>query len=606
MNLKKMINKVATFDYVSFDIFDTLIKRNVSEPTKVFSYVEKKYKDLYHDEVEQFSKNRILAERMARERYAHEITLDQIYEELNQFYASEKCEKLKKLEIQIELDFCQTNFFIYPLYEYCLTKKKKIVITSDMYLPEDVIRLILEKNGYTYDYLFVSNSYGCNKANGKLFLEVLKQLNIKASEIIHIGDSLKADYLGSQKANIAGIKISKRKHKNANYLECYCKNNAMVPTSLVEKVGFFQIGTILANFSLWLDKNLKECHFSKIFFLSREGKIFMDSFDHYYKNNYDIRYLNVSRRSLTFPLLHLQNFSCLEELLRYLTIKRNASVGDFFQYLNFFEEAKRDFKEIDFNKKVYHLNDNAHFFHHLWLFLKDKSFLEYQKLEKYFAQENVSGEFAIVDIGWNGTMQKCLNNLLQSMNVKHEIKGFYFYAKVQEKNMYSFVPTSYKKVCQAIENNIVFVENLFQNIEGSTIGYQMENNQYLPIKKKLEFDEDSVQILKELKKGIFAFHKNFKISYLFSIYNSPLESLAYFLNHPTYQQIKVFQSFVYSDTKKGKIIVKRKLTELLFHPRLIKSDLIQSGWKSAYLKSIFKIPLPYGKMVTIMRKLGGA
>ena len=55
-----IIKQIDNYDVVSFDIFDTLLKRNVEEPTDIFKYVEKKYNRLgFFDE-------RIEAENKAR------------------------------------------------------------------------------------------------------------------------------------------------------------------------------------------------------------------------------------------------------------------------------------------------------------------------------------------------------------------------------------------------------------------------------------------------------------------------------------------------------------------------------------------------------------
>ena len=42
--MKKIINAISSFDYVSFDVFDTLIVRNVAQPTDVFECVYSRLK----------------------------------------------------------------------------------------------------------------------------------------------------------------------------------------------------------------------------------------------------------------------------------------------------------------------------------------------------------------------------------------------------------------------------------------------------------------------------------------------------------------------------------------------------------------------------------
>lgn len=41
IDVDRIINQIKDYDIVSFDIFDTLLKRNVEKPTDVFKYIEK-------------------------------------------------------------------------------------------------------------------------------------------------------------------------------------------------------------------------------------------------------------------------------------------------------------------------------------------------------------------------------------------------------------------------------------------------------------------------------------------------------------------------------------------------------------------------------------
>ena len=44
-------NKIAEYKYISFDIFDTLIKRNVRYPAEIFERVEENYNRKNHDRI---------------------------------------------------------------------------------------------------------------------------------------------------------------------------------------------------------------------------------------------------------------------------------------------------------------------------------------------------------------------------------------------------------------------------------------------------------------------------------------------------------------------------------------------------------------------------
>ena len=118
------------YDVVSFDIFDTLLKRNVLHPTDIFSIMEKKVSDT----VPNFKRNRIDAEKKARlNNKAGEINLEDIYLSFDGL-SKEQIKKLIVLEEQIESEYLTINVDMLPFFDYCIKNKKKVLLISDMYL----------------------------------------------------------------------------------------------------------------------------------------------------------------------------------------------------------------------------------------------------------------------------------------------------------------------------------------------------------------------------------------------------------------------------------------------------------------------------------------
>ena len=171
-------NKIAEYKYISFDIFDTLIKRNVRYPAEIFERVEENYNRKNHDRIKDFKKHRMDAEKAAREGNGDkEISLNQIYDYID--YDEVIREKLKKCEIETEFKYCQPNYPIVGLYEKCIAEGKKVIITSDMYLPVEAMETILGDNGYKdYHKLYLSSDIGLTKVSGKLFEYIIKDLRI--------------------------------------------------------------------------------------------------------------------------------------------------------------------------------------------------------------------------------------------------------------------------------------------------------------------------------------------------------------------------------------------------------------------------------------------
>lgn len=201
--IDKIYEKIEKYDYVSFDIFDTLIKRNVLEPEYVFDIIEKK------SGCKDFKVKRIEAQKKAKlNTNNEEITLEEIYQNFKGI-SNEERNKLIKLEFDIEKKVCKQNTEIFKIYQYCLNKKKKIYIVSDMYLPINIITEILAENNYNgYDKIFLSSVLMHTKKSGNIFKFVISDSNTK-NNIIHIGDHPLSDYINPRRYGINSILIKK-------------------------------------------------------------------------------------------------------------------------------------------------------------------------------------------------------------------------------------------------------------------------------------------------------------------------------------------------------------------------------------------------------------
>ena len=157
---------IKKYEFVSFDVFDTLIKRNVNKPSDVFELVNIAYIQQYGYEgiVNNFKEQRIFAERKVRSISDQEITLANIYGVLAQDIGLEIAERYKKLEIEVELDICTANQDVLNVFKKCVEFPKKVLIITDMYLPIEIIEQILEKNGFKgYKTLYLSSQSGKSK-----------------------------------------------------------------------------------------------------------------------------------------------------------------------------------------------------------------------------------------------------------------------------------------------------------------------------------------------------------------------------------------------------------------------------------------------------------
>lgn len=181
-------------EVISFDVFDTLIFRTVGKPEKIF--------DLIVPEDGEFKKVRMQAEHKVRSlSTAEDITLDEIYAVVAEHYGNDRAEELKQREIQQEMQQTYANPEALWFYRYLQGLGKRIVITSDMYLPTEVVERILEKAGYRgYERIYVSGECGLSKRSGNLYRRMIRDCRTK--NILHIGDHAVSDYYRAKEAGI--------------------------------------------------------------------------------------------------------------------------------------------------------------------------------------------------------------------------------------------------------------------------------------------------------------------------------------------------------------------------------------------------------------------
>ncbi len=250
---------IDTHSVISFDIFDTLIVRPYVRPTDLFIHLEK------INNCDEFAERRALAERLAHENTnAEEVTLDEIYEHI-----PSKLKKFKDIEIQLEYDVVRPNPEIQRLYNYALKKGKKLIITTDMYLPRQAIEKMLSKCGYNNYYkLYLSSECRKTKNSSNLYSEILNELKVVPENIVHIGDNYFSDYTQAKKVGIDALYYPKltdsflNNPHNEKFKKFYEQNEELFRSIVVSQLAYKQKQTenlIMDKSKYWYDVGYQIC-----------------------------------------------------------------------------------------------------------------------------------------------------------------------------------------------------------------------------------------------------------------------------------------------------------------------------------------------------------
>ncbi|MCR5772841.1 MAG: HAD-IA family hydrolase [Butyrivibrio sp.] len=414
------VDRLIRNDIISFDIFDTLVLRPFTKPTDIFLIVGNRLGLL------DFAEIRIEAEKQAREEKRvkngnNEVTIYDIYRYVN-LRTGLDVEKGVQTELSTELDFCFANPYMKNVWRILKNQGKKIIVTSDMYLPQNMIEQILSKCGYTgYDKLYVSCEYHCSKRDGGLYRNIINDYG-SDKKIIHVGDNYEVD-----------VKTAKRYKLEAEfYQSCHNRGNvyraenmSLLTGSLYSGIvntylhngnkqfdpyyeyGFIYGGLYIVGFCNWLHEKVVEKGIDKILFLARDGAIYQKVFNLFFDdipNEYvlwsriaNTKYAIENQRMLFLKCItKSKGFSVLpvtfEDVLKSISLDALVDKLDSFGINKNHVLTEHNYKEFE-----NFLIDN-------WAMVED----EYKPQTEYARQyiEDIIRDcekVAVVDVGWRGT-----------------------------------------------------------------------------------------------------------------------------------------------------------------------------------------------------------
>ena len=308
-----LAEELASYDVISFDVFDTLIFRPFSNPTDLFFLVGEKLE--YPD----FERIRVEIEKKAREKKLlekenSEVTFDDIWS-LMELETGIPKEEGKKCEWECELKYCFANPYMKKVLKVLHEKGKHVIAVSDMYLGKEYLRELLHECGMRFiDKIYVSCDCGKSKSNSVLFQE-LKNIYGHDRTYVHVGDNEISDYKHAKENGFTAIL-----YKNVNELgnkyraddmsaitgSIYCGlinsyiYNGIKKFSLPYEFGFIYGGLFVLGYCQWIHKYVETNKCDKILFLARDGDILSQVYKILYpRDAYRVEYVYWSRLAAT-------------------------------------------------------------------------------------------------------------------------------------------------------------------------------------------------------------------------------------------------------------------------------------------------------------------
>lgn len=506
----------------SFDIFDTLITRKVANPKGIFVLMgdiinkSPQFANLPNDVKTNFFNYRTNSEFYLRQinnqwNDGKDITFDMIYNHIQHTYflTNEQTQALKELEIQLELDN------IIPIKEnieklkILLEKGKRVVLVSDMYLPEYIIKEMLLKCDpiLCQVRLYLSSTLGFMKTKQALFHYVKEQENIDFSEWTHMGDNKFADFFCARKLGIKAVLYPyvKFKEYEKNLLEANsqnpfvqislgCAKNIRLnkfPNDEKAQLGASLAGPILFPYIYWLLDQAQKRGIERLYFIARDGYILKLIADSIIKeNNLPIKtkYIYGSRKAWRISALKIEDDELYRQFVQF-TMYEPKKVNQAFgltkeELLSILPNKLHNYSTNKPDKRLAeYLYENKD----VLKFAIEKNKEQKECVINYLKNtiDYSDDKFAFVDLDGSGLTQNCLARLMNNFYDKN-IKSFYYAvtpACCRSLNLEKYYYYALKR-----GNMGNMLELLTRAPHGQTLKYANQDENFEPILEQIDVE----------------------------------------------------------------------------------------------------------------------
>lgn len=552
-------------DVLTVDVFDTLLWRAVPEPADVFIMVGERLHraGLLPPEVTAigFARLRIAAEQAARalsraERDTVECTLGEIYTVLGKgFPADADIDAVMETELATEADVCKVDRGVAELIRLVDAKLgKRIVAVSDTYLSgPDITRLLAAAGAddLPLERIFTSSDMGMNKPGG-LLKRVASTIKVDPERIVHMGDNKAADVTGARKVGAHPVHYERLTDELLEIVGAESRLHGVLPfdidhgdfglTAMRARVAhrlendtlpsalrpYWQSGSTVfgpsfTGFAEWAIGRAQDLGVDKVYCLMREG----DFLGELLRQAAD--WMNVQiRPEVIWASRHVVSTAALvsadRESLEKLLVRRNQptprslaaqlgfsldllpELGDIADTKLFSGElVERVFAAIGGNGVV-----RAQIMEH--------ATTTRERLIAYLDQHIPADaeRIVVVDIGWGGTIQRMLSEVLQAAGRTVEVVGLYFVtnATAVEQRLRGLQIEGYladsgepARLLASVVRSPEIVEQICMPDAGSLMGFT-ENLE--PITSPERMSRTQVAQTSALREGILAFMRQWQ------------------------------------------------------------------------------------------------
>ncbi|MFN4022477.1 MAG: HAD-IA family hydrolase [Hydrogenophilus thermoluteolus] len=475
--LRRWLRRHPEIRTLSFDVFDTLVLRLIEPPERIHLRLAEALAQRLATSSRRVLKAREAVEQTLRSEavadgHDHECHWEALIprwiERLTPFHTAEERAELIAFATQEELRL--ERLALRPkrnarlFLRWAKRNGYRLIAISDMYLGERQLKALLDALGFDdlFDHIFVSSEARTAKYSGRLFTHVLERLDLAPQTVLHIGDNLHSDAIAPSRLGIPACFLDepaeqrrRRMHHRAAHLaarfrgiwpgremaqlllDAYRFDATTRTPDPYFQYGLTVLGPIFATFMVGLIEAVRRDRPEHLYFLARDGHLFYTLYQTARARFPELplaSYLYASRRTVAaaavadgltseqaaFALLHPKQKG-LQTICKTFALPIDA-----------LEPLATRHQLTPFDAPLQATDAR------LAAFLADSE-VQYRitqhgksarkRLYAYFAQNGFFAhpKVALVDIGWNATIQRFLERAFAA-EVPHypKVFGYYF------------------------------------------------------------------------------------------------------------------------------------------------------------------------------------
>lgn len=471
------------------------------------------------------------------------------------------CDAIVASEIAAETRALRAKQGMAELLAEIKTTGTRVVAISDMYLDGPLIRQLLDQLdlGSHIDAIYVSADCSLGKYSGRLFRAVFDRESITAAELLHVGDNPVSDVQMPMAEGASAILFHDPERPRRQQINQACKwlsdRNpywrgrhffaglpAVRSPDFFFTYGFETLGPIYATFVASVRETLIAQGIERAYFLARDGELFQRIHDLFDDPALCLQpappatYLHISRKAVALPAAH--NGLGVRQVQFLLPRIEQRGLAAIAGAIGIETEAvsglarrlglesattpvdlsARDWPELVANDAVFQE------------LVKQRAGVARDLLRRYLVQHDFFGtgrRLALVDIGWNGSIQRALKDAFGEDGDWPTVSGHYLSFNDNlghELDAREARGTLFDRRAMHPRDNIFeHFEEVFENgaraLEATTIGYrELGDGSVVPVflsdeagDRRAERDFDPLST--RLRDGALAFSAQFTERY---------------------------------------------------------------------------------------------